>query len=144
MTKQELITSENATIEDALNYFRNHCILCKSSNNCCNCEIGIAIECIEKQIPKEAKYHISGNGWNDWLVFTCPVCGKEFKDTLVCPRCCQAVTLTKEMITNDPKRDNTITCYGGPVLMWLTDDEESLINNIRDEALGSCVINTEV
>lgn len=54
------------------------------------------IECIEKQIPKEAKYHISGNGWNDWIVFTCPVCGKEFKDSLCCPRCYQRVKPYKE------------------------------------------------
>lgn len=63
MTKQEAIPSENATIEDALNYFRNHCILCKSSNNCCNCEIGIAIECIEKQLPKKpVDVHHYGSG----------------------------------------------------------------------------------
>ena len=48
MTKQEVIPSEDATKEDALNFFRNHCILCKSSNECCYCEIGVAIECIEK------------------------------------------------------------------------------------------------
>lgn len=34
-----------------------------------------AIECIEKHTPKEAKYRVSGNDWNDWLVFTCPACG---------------------------------------------------------------------
>lgn len=54
------------------------------------------IECIEKHTPKEAKSRVSGNGWNDWLVFTCPACGKEFKDTLVCPKCHQVVTLAKE------------------------------------------------
>lgn len=55
MTKQEVIPTVNANKEDTLNYFRNHCMVCKSSNNCCNCEIGIAIECIEKQIPKKPK-----------------------------------------------------------------------------------------
>ena len=130
MTKQEAIPTVNANKEDALNYFRNHCMVCKSSNECCNCDIGVAIECIEnwsrvcewidsdsmkaiaeyvhrygveyihecieKHTPKEAKSRVSGNGWYDWLVFTCPSCGKEFKDTLVCPKCHQVVTLTKE------------------------------------------------
>lgn len=59
------------------------------------------IECIEKHTPKEAKFRVSGNGWNDWLVFICPACGKEFKDTLVCPKCHQVITLTKESENND-------------------------------------------
>lgn len=49
------------------------------------------IECIEKHTPKEAKCRVSGNGWYGWIEFTCPVCGKEFKDSLVCPSCYQRV-----------------------------------------------------
>lgn len=59
------------------------------------------IECIEKHTPKEAKSRVSGNGWYGWIEFTCPVCGKEIKDSLVCPRCYQRVKPYKESDTND-------------------------------------------
>lgn len=82
------------TNQEALIYFKRRQAMCiddriQEAEN-------IAIECIEKQIPKEAKCHVSGNGWYGWIEFTCPVCGKEFKDSLVCPSCYQRVKPYKE------------------------------------------------
>ena len=76
MTKQEAIPTVNANKEDALNYFRNHCMVCKSSNECCNCDIGVAIECIEKQIPKKPIEKESN--FPNHLIVSCPECCHSF------------------------------------------------------------------
>ena len=72
MTKQEIIPNEDATKEDALNYFRNHCVQCKCSNLCVNCDIGVAVACIEKQIPQKPIWRWDGNE----TIIECPNCGK--------------------------------------------------------------------
>ena len=42
---------------------------------------------------------IDGNGWNDWLVLTCPICGAEFEKAgywNYCPKCGTKLELIKE------------------------------------------------
>lgn len=64
---------------------------------CCNCEIGIAIECIERRIPTEPIYEADGysNGELVYDMWTCPNCNTlyevGFDDYDFCPFCGQAI-----------------------------------------------------
>lgn len=93
MTKQEAIPTVNANKEDALNYFRNHCMVCKSSNECCNCDIGVAIECIEKQIPKKSNIDFFEEDGYRRKDRHCPNCGSYLGGYMICfcNNCGQAI-----------------------------------------------------
>lgn len=101
MTKQEAVERIKAIHCWKFNDDTECEIYIENDGFCDDCEYLIAIECIEKQIPKEAKWKVQGNGWNDWIVYTCPVCGTEIRDAHVCPKCYQVIKSYKESDNND-------------------------------------------
>lgn len=66
------------TYEEAKKMLKRHCGGCMHPQQIgwckSHCEIGIAIEALEKQIPKKP---IEDTEYIGWLIWRCPVCGTE-------------------------------------------------------------------
>lgn len=82
----------------------NECKFTKGDENCILCEcdnyhdaLALAIECIEKQIPKKPIAY--GKSWNGTTVYKCPACDKplgtksfnEEQEQIGCARCLSAI-----------------------------------------------------
>ena len=88
MTKQE---ARKKFIERCANLaVHNMC----ADNDCIDCEYDVAINCIEKQIPKKARKEQRTNGFSNLqFYYVCPVCGVALNDSpyTYCEKCGQKI-----------------------------------------------------